>query len=103
MGMVMDRDFNAGIKRVFHYDHSNDSFAIETRQSVTDVVEQAKARAAEIDERAPWKGDFHHVAQIPIILWEELRRKGIADDPKALKAWLNDRDNLAFRTRPGRV
>ena len=33
----------------------------------------------------------------------EEEKKGIADDNKKMKAWLNDRDNVLFRTRPGRV
>jgi hypothetical protein len=34
-------------------------------------------------------------------VYYELKRQGIADDPKALKKWLNDRDNQVFRTRAG--
>jgi hypothetical protein len=38
-----------------------------------------------------------------VVIWEDLVRKGIANDTKKLKAWLNDPDNRAFRTRLGRV
>jgi hypothetical protein len=36
-------------------------------------------------------------------LFYKLKQQGIIDDPKKMKAWLNDRDNQLFRTRAGRV
>jgi hypothetical protein len=91
------------IKRIFHFDEVEDAFTIETRQDVTGVAEHAKGLNNLVDERAPWKGDMHHVASIPMTVWAELVEKGIAQDDKALKRWLNDRDNSVFRTRPGKV
>ena len=38
-----------------------------------------------------------------MVLYYDLKEKGILDDPKALKKWLNDADNKAFRTREGTV
>jgi hypothetical protein len=34
-------------------------------------------------------------------VYYDLKRRGIADDPKKFKQWLNDRDNRVFRTRAG--
>jgi hypothetical protein len=34
-------------------------------------------------------------------VYYDLKRRGIADDPAALKKWLNDGDNRVFRTREG--
>lgn len=92
------------IERKFHYDHNTDVFHIETIQHGSEALELAKASFNGFDERAPWKGDgFHHVAHIPPVVVEMLRKQRILDDPKRLKKWLNDRDNRMFRTRPGRV
>jgi len=43
------------------------------------------------------------VASIPLNVYYDLKRRGIADDPKAMKKWLNDPDNRVFRTREGTV
>ncbi len=79
---------------------SDGSAVIETRQDVEDVVE---ANKADFNAQSGFSGDFHHVARIPLVIYEELMRKGIAQDPQRLKAWLNDSDQRAFRTHPGKV
>ena len=38
-----------------------------------------------------------HVARIPINIWRQLLRTGVAKDERALNAWLNERDNRVFR------
>ena len=48
-------------------------------------------------------GDMTRVASIPLSLYFDLKKKGIADDPVAMKRWLNDPDQRFFRTRPGRL
>jgi hypothetical protein len=100
---IFDEDPIGGRRRLFHYDHTNDTFTIETQQDVTDLVEQNKALAGRFDERSRWAGDWHRVASIPMSLYFDLKRKGLVDDIPALKRWLNDPDNRFFRTRPGRV
>jgi hypothetical protein len=46
---------------------------------------------------------MQRVATLPLVLWMKLKQDGILDDPRALRRWLNDPDNRAFRTRPGRL
>lgn len=105
---LFSHDPTTGIKKWFRYheassgNESEDSFSIETTQDVTDIVEHSKSCYNSIDERARW-GDGAHVASIPISVWQDLKKKGIADNDAAFKRWLNDRDNRVFRTRPGRV
>jgi len=57
-------------------------------------------------ERA-WKGDWHRIASIPLnVAFDEdlgLMKAHEQGDEKYLSRWLNDGDNLAFRTRGGRV
>jgi hypothetical protein len=105
---LFSHDPETGIKKWFRYhesssgNESEDSFSIETTQDVTSIVESTKASFNSTDERAKW-GEGQYVASIPISIWQDLKKKGIADNEKLFKAWLNDRDNRVFRTRPGRV
>jgi hypothetical protein len=43
------------------------------------------------------------VASIPLPLYFDLKAKGIIDDQKKFKEWLNDSDNRHFRMRPGKI
>jgi hypothetical protein len=90
-------------RQIFVYDDTDDSFRIITEQDSHDLYAQSQAERNAMDERANWKGDMHHVARLPMVVYHELKRKGIIDDPAAFKRWLNDPDNKVFRTRPGRV
>ena len=88
------------VKRMFHPSLDGDSFIEEATQDVTDRLEVNKAILNTSGGR--W-GDGKRVASVPLVVAEDLMRKGIWNDPKALKRWLNDPDNRAFRVRGGRV
>lgn len=104
MARLLDADPVTRTRTLFHWDEPEEVAHVETLMDVTEIVEGNKGLYNLHDERAPWKGDgFHNVASIPINLYMDLQRQGIADDPKAFRRWLNDRDNLLFRTRPGTV
>lgn len=92
----------AGIKQFWHED-AEGNVTLQTQQDVSQVIEQNKREFNSVDERAGWGGEMHKVASIPLSLLHELEKKGITKDPARLKAWLNDPDNRAFRTRPGKV
>jgi hypothetical protein len=100
---LFDSDPLTGAKKIWHYNGDTDEAIIETVVDVSGVIEQNKAAFNQVDENANWKGDMHHVAQIPMAVLYDLKAKGIADDPARMKAWLNDPENRFFRTRPGRV
>lgn len=89
-----------GIKRTFHWDDTTDEFLIQTEQETTDIVEANKAAYNDAPDR--W-GEWTRVASIPVSLYFDLKKKGIADNEEAMKRWLNDGDNRFFRTRPGNV
>lgn len=97
---VFDIDEVTQRTRLFHYDHTNDSFTIETNQDVTDLIETNKALSNDASGR--W-GEWQRVASIPMNLYMQLREQGVFRDQKAIRKWLNDRDNQLFRTRPGKV
>jgi len=83
---------------------------IETRQDITDILEQNKKEYNSYDERARWSDNLfgNKVASIPMTVIDELNKQGIMRgfavlDEKRFKAWLNERDNRVFRTRTGVV
>jgi|SRR5690606_9034433 len=100
--MFFDRDPLTGATQYFYHDEDTDESIIETVFDAEPLLGLNKASFNSIDERARW-GDGKLVARIPGPLFYQLKAKGIVDDERAFKAWLNDSDNRFFRTRPGRV
>lgn len=89
-----------GIRRYFHWDDSNNTFLIETEQDVEPILATNRQEFNEAPDR--W-GEWTRVASIPLSIYYDLKKKGIADDDAAMKKWLSDPDNRFFRTRPGRL
>lgn len=102
----MERVFSvsraAGIVEKFHSEEPG-KYIIESLQEVTDLVELNKAQYGAFHHKSAhkFKGEnFHHVARIPLtVLFDQ--NTGLMHDDDALKKWLNDSANAAFRTRPG--
>lgn len=90
------------IKTFTHYDHAHDIHYVEEVQDVEPIIEYAKALYRQHDERSRW-GSIAQVAEIPNTVLFDLIRDGTLFDQKRLRKWLNDPDNSAWRTRPGRV
>jgi hypothetical protein len=65
-------------------------------QDTKAITESAKTIASNFDPHV--RRDTVHVARIPLVIWNRLRKLGITDDEKALNAWLDDPDNCVFRT-----
>lgn len=83
---------------------------IETRQDISDILEQNQKEYNSYDERARWSDNLfgNKVASIPMTVIDELNKQGIMRgfavlDEKRFRAWLNERDNRVFRTRTGVV
>lgn len=100
---LLSDDPETGIRRLFHYDEETDVVTIETQQDVEAVLEMNQYLRNNTDARAGWKGDLHWIGQIPPTIYYDLKKRGIFDDQVAFRKWLNDPDNICFRTRPGRV
>lgn len=96
---LFDRDPELGITKYWHV-KDNGEYVVETVQDVTGIAEYNKRSYNNTDKK--WK-DVNKVASIPLSVYYELKRQGIADDPKALRKWLNDSNNQVFRTRQGRL
>lgn len=103
---LFDEDPMMGTRQFWHYDPETDQATIETQTDVTELVDRNQYEHRLHDgTRSRWKGDFHRVASIPMPIYEELRSKGMlpTQDEPAFRRWMNDPDNVVFRTRPGRV
>ena len=88
-------------RQILAADHSEAGTVLAiSEQAIGDRLDVNKAL---FNEPSSGWGEGRRVASIPLVVWEELKRNGIADDKKKLKAWLNHPDNRAFRTRPGKV
>lgn len=99
---LFDKDDALGITRIWHYDADKDEATIETRQDVSQIIEENKQEYAQIDERARW-GEWTRVASIPMSIYFKMKAEGKLDDEAFMKRWLNDPDNKYFRTRSGEV
>lgn len=92
------------IKTKMHFSEHDDSYVLETQQDADEIL--AGNLASRNSYRGSWErhgewGDLY--ARIPLGVWYDLKRQGIADDEAALRRWLDDRDNQVFRRRPGRL
>lgn len=86
-----------------HLDKADGTITVFTQQDVGAIIEDSKGEHRQFDERSPWKKEINRVASIPLGVVAELKRQGIWFDRERLAKWLDDPDNAAFRTRPGKV
>ena len=100
MKRLFSRDEATGITKFWHVTGKGE-YVVETIQE-TDAILDANKRAFNASEKG-WGENFNRVASIPLSVYYKLKREGIVDDPVRLKKWVNDRDNLAFRTRGGTI
>lgn len=99
MKKLFDHDPTTGITKYWHV-KGNGEYVVETVQDVKQIANQNKRQ---YNDNTGKFGEFSKVASIPLPVYYELKRRGIADDPKALKKWLNDGDNQVFRTKAGKL
>ena len=97
---LWDTDPLTGTKTFFRMEDGAKTFDLITESTVDPILEENQRLRKEDPN---FKGDQVRVASIPMAVWSELMRKGIAQDETEMKKWLNDRDNEVFRTARGRV
>lgn len=100
MKKTLDFDPVTRISHVFNYDEVTDEATITAEQDVTAVIEANKRAYNDAPDR---HGEWSRVAQIPMVVYMDLKKQGILDDQVSMKKWLNDPDNRFFRTRPGSI
>lgn len=97
-----------GVTEWYHYDDLSGGFTIQSTQDVEPLLELNKNLWNDSEKHSRY-GEWSRVASIPAVIVMELAKQGILTaggsilDAKRFRAWLNDRDNLLFRTRAGRV
>ena len=100
MRKVIDHDPNTGISHVLYHDEEDGVSRYVAEQDTSSLLDINRAEANAAGKRF---GDWARVARLPMTLFVELKKKGILDDAKAFKRWLNDPDNRYFRTHEGRL
>ena len=97
---LFSHDPQTGLTEYYYADPENDGFLIETVQDVERHVELVKT----LESYAPARwGDGKMVAMWPAVVSADLIKRGILDDPDAMKHWLNSDEAKPWRTRRGRV
>jgi hypothetical protein len=98
------------IRKTAVHSDGEGGIVIQTRQDVSDIVEQNKKEYNSFDERARWSDELfgNKVASIPMTVIDDLNKQGIMRgfavlDDKRFALWLNDPMNRAWRTRTGVV
>jgi len=97
---ILNENPVAQTQELFHEDEAAGRVYLELIQDVSEIVE-ANHALYNLSDGVPRYGDMKRVASIPMVVYTDLQRRGIAQDPAAFKRWLNDPDNRAFRTLPG--
>lgn len=86
----------------FHYDESEKKATIVSTQDVEPILDNNKRLQNWNDGYSPSR-ELRRVASIPLVVVDDLIKRGIWNDKKKMRAWLNDSQNRFFRTAPGRV
>lgn len=100
---------DGGVTTYFRF--KDGQYQYKTSEDVESLL-NATQRARNNDS-GNWRGDMHHYASIPIVLWmewsKELKAMGCSPNPgakeneKYLKRKLNDPEFQKLRTKMGRV
>lgn len=99
--VLYDYDFQTG-RQVWRLENPDGSTTFRTDYPVQDTIDVNKAQRNLA--RNDWKGDYHHVASIPLnVFYDQIAEAHSHGDDKYVSRWLNDSDNRAWRTKDGRV
>jgi hypothetical protein len=95
------------VKQQAHWDNIDEKLIVESTQDTAPILESNKFERNEFDTKfnsdQKYNRGFTKVASIPNIVIDQLMRDGTWFDKQAMKKWLNDPDNKAFRTGGGWV
>jgi hypothetical protein len=96
MKRIIDHDPETGVSHFMYYDEGDGQASYVAQQDVSPLLDHNRAVSNEVGKR--FGQNMTHVASLPPIVYWDLKRKGILDDSKAFKRWLNDPENRFFRT-----
>ena len=90
-----------GIRRTMFADPDRPGeFAILVEQDVEEILDGVQRKR---ENHKPGFTDNKMLGSIPIIVAEDLKRRGIWDDDDAFRKWLNSWEARPFRVWEGRV
>lgn len=95
-GQIYDQ-FGTVIRRV-HIEQDG-TFHLSTSQDLENVIRENQI----LRENQTGKENMRLVARMPVHEAEKAMREGWFHDDKAMRRWLNDRDNFHHRVHEGRV
>lgn len=105
----MANKLHDGLKETSFIDNGAD-LIISQKQDISSIIEANKAEYNQSMSRSGWSDDAfgNKVASIPLTVFADLDKQGITRgftiiDHKRFKEWLNNPDNVVFRTRLGRI
>lgn len=103
MSKIINKD---GSVTTFH--DVDDKLVISTEQNISGLIDANKEEYNTADSKWHDNALQNRVARIPLKVFEQLEKEGITRgftviDQKRFKAWLNNPDNLVFRTKAGRI
>jgi len=103
--LLFDEDPLTSQKRFFEMEDGSDQFKIITETTLDPILQGALDSRNAINDKSStkWKADMHHVALLPMTIWQDLVNKGIMFNLPELSKWLNRAENKVFRTKLGRV
>ena len=100
MRKVIDHDPTTGISHVLYHDEADGVSHYVAEQATDYLLDFNRKQANEAGKRF---GNWAKVASLPMTVFMDMKKKGILDDSKAFKRWLNDPDNRFFRTHEGHL
>lgn len=86
---------------LYHFDEDG-RIVIERQQDVAPALAMNELARNECSGYSASR-NMKSIAQIPMVVYEDLMKSGIADDPVRFKKWINDSENRNFRTSGGNV
>lgn len=86
-------------KSVVTHAGDEDRMTLVTEQDLDPVLRDVAMRR----DAGGWDKEMRPVAEIPMVIVEQMMRDGSWNDPAAIKRWLNDPQNKCFRIWSGRV
>lgn len=95
----LDYDPMTGVYQTFHMDHDG-QLTIRTDQDpvALDTIRKFTHEELSSTSRSERIGDFRKVASIPTLVQFDLIKRGIWNDEKAMKKWLNSVEAAPYRT-----
>jgi hypothetical protein len=94
---VLSHDSLTGTMQKMHFTTDN-KIVLETTAQIDEIAERAKAARNEISRTEKLPDGMVRVASLPMLVYLDLKKKGILQDRTALRKWLASEEAAPFRT-----